>query len=68
MLANPDASIREKTLDELAAQAEKVQSWHEPIALRTDLSKRAIWRIASFVASSLIEQLVARYGLDEELG
>ncbi|MBL6937560.1 MAG: DUF2336 domain-containing protein [Alphaproteobacteria bacterium] len=68
LLANPDASIREKTLDELAAQAEKVQSWHEPIALRTDLSKRAIWRIASFVASSLIEQLVARYGLDEELG
>lgn len=68
LLANPDARIREKTLDELAAQAEKVQAWHEPIALRTDLSKRAIWRIASFVGSSLIEQLVARYGLDEDVG
>jgi len=68
LLTNPDARIREKTLDELAAQAEKVQAWHEPIALRTDLSKRAIWRIASFVGSSLIEQLVARYGLDEDVG
>ncbi len=68
LLANPDARIREKTLDELAAQAEKVQAWHEPISLRTDLSRRAIWRIASFVGSSLIEQLVARYGLDEDIG
>jgi uncharacterized protein (DUF2336 family) len=68
LLANPDARIREKTLDELAAQAEKVQAWHEPIALRADLSKRAIWRIASFVGSSLIEQLIARYGLDEGIG
>jgi len=66
LLANADAKIREKTLDELAAQAEKIQSWHLPLVLRADLSKRAIWRIASFVGSSLIDQLVSRYGLEEE--
>lgn len=68
LIANPDARIREKTLDELANQAEKIQSWQVPLTLRADLSKRAIWRIASFVGSSLIEQLVARYGLDEDVG
>ncbi len=67
LLANPDASIREKTLDDIAVQAEKIQSWHMPLVLRADLSKRAIMRIASFVGSSLIEQLVSRYGLDDEL-
>jgi len=68
LLANPDARIREKTLEELADQAEKIQSWQVPLTLRADLSKRAIWRIASFVGSSLIEQLVSRYGLDDDVG
>jgi uncharacterized protein (DUF2336 family) len=68
LLANPDARIRDKTLEELANQAEKIQSWQVPLVLRADLSKRAIWRIASFVGSSLIEQLVQRYGLDEDVG
>lgn len=67
LLANPDAKIREKTLDDLADQAEKIRSWHLPLVLRADLSKRAIWRIASFVGASLIEQLSARYGLDEDI-
>jgi uncharacterized protein (DUF2336 family) len=67
LLANPDAAIREKTLDDIATQAEKIQSWHMPLVLRADLSKRAIMRIASFVGSSLIEQLVSRYGLDDDL-
>jgi uncharacterized protein (DUF2336 family) len=67
LLANADAKIREKTLDDIAAQAEKIQSWHIPLVLRADLSKRAIWRIASFVGSSLIDQLVSRYGLDPEI-
>ncbi len=67
LLANPDAKIREKTLEDIAAQAEKIQSWHIPLVLRADLSKRAIWRIASFVGAGLIDQLVARYGLDPEI-
>ena len=68
LLANPDAKIREKTLEDIAAQAEKIQSWHVPLVLRADLSKRAILRISGFVGSSMIEQLVARYGLDAEIG
>jgi uncharacterized protein (DUF2336 family) len=67
LLANPDAKIREQTLDNLAEQARTIHAWHAPIVLRADLSRRAIARIASFVASSLIEQLVARYGLDPEI-
>jgi uncharacterized protein (DUF2336 family) len=67
LLANSDASIRQQTLDRLAKQAETIQAWHTPIALRADLSRRAIARIASFVGSNLIEQLVARYGLDPEI-
>jgi uncharacterized protein (DUF2336 family) len=64
LLANPDAKIREQTLDRLAEQAEAIQTWQAPIVLRADLSRRAITRIASFVGSNLIEQLVARYSLD----
>ena len=67
LLANPDAKIREKTLEDIAAQAEKIQSWQVPLVLRADLSKRAILRIATFVGASLIEQLSARYGLDPEV-
>ena len=67
LLANPDASIREKTMDDIAAQAETIQSWHVPLVLRADLSKRAILRIATFVGASLVEQLAARYGLDPEI-
>ncbi|HEY0301207.1 MAG TPA: DUF2336 domain-containing protein, partial [Rhizomicrobium sp.] len=66
LLANPDARIRERTLDEIAVQAETIQSWQVPLVLRADLSKRAIWRIAAFVGAGLIEQLAARYGLDPE--
>ena len=68
LLANSDAKIREKTLEDIAAQAEKIQSWHMPLVLRADLSKRAILRIASFVGAGLIEQLSVRYGLDDEIG
>ncbi len=67
LIANSNAAIREKTLDDLAAQAETIQSWHLPMVLRADLSKRAICRIGSFVGSSLIDQLVSRYGLDDEI-
>ena len=66
LLANPDAKVRGRTMDKLIEHAEKVESLQVPLVMRTDLSKRAIWRIASFVGASLIEQLVGRYGLDEE--
>jgi len=67
LLANPDATIRQKTLDDIAEQAEKIQSLHAPLVLRADLSRRAINRIATFVSASLIDQLLTRYKLDVDL-
>jgi uncharacterized protein (DUF2336 family) len=66
LLTNPDAGIREKTLERIAEQAEKIEAWQTPMVLRADLSQRVIKRLASFVGAALIEMLAARHGLDEE--
>lgn len=66
LLTNADATIRAKTLDRIIAQAEGVSAWHVPLTLRSDLSPRAVRRIASFVGADLIEKLAARHGLDDE--
>jgi uncharacterized protein (DUF2336 family) len=66
LLANPNAQIREDTLDRVLENAAEVEAWHSPVVLRADLSLRAVRRIAAFVASSLLEQLQQRSCLDEE--
>jgi uncharacterized protein (DUF2336 family) len=66
LLANPNAQIREDTLDRVIESAAEIEAWHLPVVLRADLSVRAVRRIAGFVASSLIGQLQQRSGLDEE--
>ncbi|MBT3331118.1 MAG: DUF2336 domain-containing protein [Rhodospirillaceae bacterium] len=66
LLANKKASVREATLDQIAENAAEVQSWHEPLAMRPELSIRAVRRVAGFVASSLLETLAARNDLDKE--
>jgi uncharacterized protein (DUF2336 family) len=66
LLANPDAKIRAETLDKLIEQAKKIEVWHEPLAIRADLSPRAIRRIATFVGASLLQILFERHGLDDE--
>jgi uncharacterized protein (DUF2336 family) len=66
LLANPDAAIRERTLDAIIDQAERISVWQNALAMRADLSRRAIRRLASFVSAELIEQLAARHQLDEE--
>jgi uncharacterized protein (DUF2336 family) len=65
LLVNPDAKIRKETLDRIVEEAETIESWHQPLALRADLSARAIRRIGSFVGASLLEQLVARGDLSD---
>jgi uncharacterized protein (DUF2336 family) len=65
LLANTDAAIRTTTLDKIISQAAEVAEWHSPLVVRADLSKSAIRRLASFVASALIDRLAARDGLDE---
>jgi uncharacterized protein (DUF2336 family) len=63
LLVNPDAKIRKATLERVVAEAEEIESWHLPLALRADLSARAIRRIAGFVGAAIIERLAARHDL-----
>ncbi len=65
LLTNPDARIRKDTLDGIIEQAQSVSDWHVPLALRADLSARAIRRIAGFVGAALVERLVARHDLSD---
>src|ERR1700744_103016 len=51
LLANPDAAIRERTLDAIISQAERISVWQDAVCVRADLSRRAIRRLASFVST-----------------
>jgi len=66
LLANPDARIRERTLDAIIEQAERISVWQDAICVRADLSRRAIKRLASFVSMEWVERLASRHGLDED--
>jgi uncharacterized protein (DUF2336 family) len=65
LLVNPDARMRKETLDRIVEEAETIESWHQPLVMRADLSARAIRRIGSFVGAALLEQLVARGDLSD---
>lgn len=65
LLTNPDARVRKETMDRIIAEAEEIESWHQPLVMWADLSARAIRRIGGFVGAALLEQLVARGDLSE---
>lgn len=65
LLANPSAQIREETLDMLLDQAPEVESWHQPLVGRPELSLRAVRRIAKFVALALLRVLEERNDLPD---
>lgn len=64
LLVNPSAQIREEALDRIIENAEGIEDWHRPLVVRSDLSLRAVRRIAGFVALALLEILEQRTGLD----
>lgn len=66
LLTNPNAQIREDTLDQILDQAESIEAWHQPLVVRPDLSVRAVRRIASFVATALLSTLADRHELDAD--
>jgi len=66
LLSNPNARVREGTFEKIIDHAQSIKSWHGPLAMRSDLSLRALRRVVGFVAASLIEQIAARHDLDEE--
>ena len=65
LLVNPDAKLRAETLDRIIKEAEEIQSWHVPLALRADLSARAVRRIGGFVGAGMLERLADRAGLSD---
>jgi uncharacterized protein (DUF2336 family) len=65
LLVNPDAKIRKETMDRIVEQAEEISAWHMPLALRADLSARAIRRIGGLVGAAILERLAARNDLSE---
>mgnify|MGYP000058902848 CR=1 FL=1 len=70
MLTNENAQIREETLDNIIneAQEQEIVAWHEPLATRPNLSIRAMKRIATFVASSLVDVMITKNHLDVTQG
>ncbi len=65
LLVNRDARIRKETMEQIVEQAEEISAWHMPLALRADLSARAIRRIGSLVGASILERLAARNDLSD---
>jgi len=66
LLTNANAQIREDTLDQIIDQAESVEDLHKPLAMRPQLSIRAMKRIAGFVASALVHAMMEQSDLPEE--
>lgn len=66
LLSNGNAQIREETLDLIVENAEQVDQWHRPLAMRPELSLRALRRIAGFVAFAILEEVSMRNDLDSE--
>ena len=66
LLENQSAQIRQKTLEKIIGHAERIRDLHAPLVARSDLSQRAIRRLAGFVGAALVERLVVLHKLDEE--
>lgn len=66
LLSNPSATIHENAMARIIDQAQAIEAWHGPLVTRSDLSLRALRRIAGFVGVSLLRELTERHGLDEE--
>jgi uncharacterized protein (DUF2336 family) len=66
LLSNANAQIREETLDALLDDAPEVKAWHEPLAMRANLSVRVMMRIAGFVASRLVDKMLALHVVNKD--
>ena len=66
LLSNDSAQIREKTLDRIINQAPGHQEWHEPLAKRPGLSAKAVKKISTFLADSLLEMMRSRTDFNPE--
>ena len=67
MLGNASAQIREDTLDSIVERAEGVDQWHGPLVSRPRLSRKAVLRLAEFVAENLLDTMKNRTDLDADV-
>lgn len=65
LLENETATIEPGTMVEIAAIAEVQDTLHQPLANRNDLPESVIRRMATFVAESIVEDLISRYPLTD---
>jgi uncharacterized protein (DUF2336 family) len=66
LLANKSATLSPDTLDRVVDRAPPVESWHEPLVNRPQLTDGAAIRLAGFVADRLVQALRSRPDLDPE--
>lgn len=67
LLGNKSAHISEEILDKIAIIATGAVELHEPIINRENLSLRMIRRIAGFVSASLVDILIERNELNDDV-
>ena len=67
LLANPEAAIRESTLDALIACAAAHEAWHAPLVRRPQLSEKAARALSDIVCAELLAELARRADLSEAL-
>jgi len=67
LLRNETAKISEKTMEVIGMTAKNTTKMHGPLVERSNLSTNTIKRIATFVSAALIERLIERHNLDEDI-
>jgi len=67
LLQNQTSEISEKTMAVIGMSAENIPEMHRPLVERSNLSVNTIKRIATFVSAALVEYLIQRHPLDEEV-
>lgn len=65
LLGNDSAQIREETLDALIDGSAAEPSWQKPLVERPVLPAKAVRKLASLVAESLLEKLKKRKDIDK---
>ncbi len=65
LLENQTASIPPTTMDEITNLAKENETLHQPLAQRDDLPEPILQRMAGFVGSAIVEELLERYPLTD---
>lgn len=66
LLANPNAQIRESTLDSIVERSVDISLWHAPLITRPKLSNRTAVKIAKIVADDMLQSFLTRVDLDPD--